>query len=115
MLSINVYIGVTNYIHIAPGRPNVNVTSTTANSISLSWTVPNGSMVISYRVIWISRVCPSDIDEGNTRYTTTFRSTSSTIYGLRYGTNYVITVAATNSAGITSSIPVTARTRERCE
>ena len=83
-----------------------------ATSITLSWTVPNGSMVINYNVIWISKVCPSDIDEGST---TTFSSTSYTIRGLRYGTNYTITINATNSAGITSSSPVTARTRERCK
>ena len=87
-----------------PGQPSVNVTSTT--SISLSWSVPSGSVVDSYEVMWTSEECPDDVDEGSA--TITDGSTSYTIESLREGSSYTITVTATNSAGTTPSDSETA-------
>ena len=36
----------------APGQPSVSVTSITATSISLSWSVPSGSVVTSSEMMW---------------------------------------------------------------
>ena len=83
--------------NIVPGHPNVSVTSTTVDSISLSWSVPSGSVVTSYEVMWqrdTSRECPS---EGST--TITGGSTSYEIMGLAGISNYTISVTATNAAG----------------
>ena len=91
-----------------PGLPNVNVDSTTTTSISLSWSVPNGSEVDSYEVMWTSDECPDDVDEGNA----TITEISYIIGDLREGTSYAITVSATNSAGTSPSDSVTGETEE---
>ena len=75
------------------------MTGTTATSISLSWSVPSGSAVDSYEVMWqrdTSGEC-SDEDEGST--TITDGSTSYDIMGLEEDSSYTITVTATNVAG----------------
>ena len=96
-----------------PGQPSVNVTSTTATTISLSWSVPSGSVVDSYEVMWTSGECPDDVDEGSA--TITDGSTSYTIESLREGSSYTITVTATNSAGTAPSDSETAETEEDSE
>jgi len=86
--------------------------STTAATISLSWSVPSGSVVNSHEVMWerdTSGGCP-DEDEGSG--TITDSSTSYTITRLEEDSIYIITVTATNAAGSAASEPVTGRTRE---
>ena len=87
----------------------VSVGSTTATTISLSWTSA-GSVVDSYEVVWTSEECPDDVDKGSN--TITDGSRSYTIMGLREGSNYTITVNATNAAGSAASEPVTGMTGE---
>ena len=87
--------------------------STTATSISLSWSVPSGSVVDSYEVEWTSEECPDDVDEGSA--TITDGSTSRTIESLREGSSYTITVTAINSAGTGPSDSETAETEEDSE
>ena len=87
------------YSVIVPDQPSVSVTGTTATSISISWSVPSGSVVDSYEVMWqrdTSGEC-SDEDEGNTNVTD--GSTSYDIMGLAGMSSYTITVTATNVAG----------------
>ena len=86
----------------------VSVGSTTATTISLSWTSA-GSVVDSYEVVWTSEECPDDVDEGSN---TTDGSLSYTIMGLREGSSYTITVNATNAGGSAASEPVTGMTGE---
>ena len=81
----------------------MTVSSTTANTISLSWSVPSGSVVHSYEVKW-----EGDGNRGST--TITDGSTSYTITALEAETNYTITVAASNGAGSAVSDPVTGTT-----
>jgi len=86
--------------------PVVTVGSTTATTISLSWTSA-GSVVNSYEVMWerdTSGECP-DEDEGSA--TIIGGSISYTITGLEEDSNYTITVNATSAAGSTVSEPVT--------
>ena len=95
-----------------PDQPSVTVNSTT---ISLSWSVPSGSVVDSYEVVWerdTSGECP-DEDEGSV--TITDGSTSYTITGLEEDSSYTITVTATNVAGSAVSDPVTGMTWEAGE
>ena len=96
-----------------PGQPSVNVDSTTATTISLSWSVPSGSVVDSYEVMWSSEECPDDVDEGSA--TISGGSTSYTIASLREGSSYTITVTTTNSAGTGPSDSETAETEEDSE
>ena len=82
-----------------PGQPSVSVTSTTATTISLSWSVPSGSVVDSYEVMWqrdTSGDC-SDEDEGSMSITD--GSTSYMITGRQEDSSYSITVTAVNAAG----------------
>ena len=98
-----------------PGQPSAIVSSTTATSISLAWSVPSGSVVDSYEVVWerdTSGECP-DEDEGSA--TITDGSTSYTITGLEEDSSYTITVTATNADGSAASDPITGMTGEAGE
>ena len=89
--------------HPVPGQPSVTVISSTAITISLSWSVPSGSVVESYEVKW-------ERNDSNNSTTITDGSTSYNITGLEAEGNYTITVAASNGAGIAVSDPVTGTT-----
>ena len=92
---------------LVPVQLSLTVDTTTATSISLSWTSA-GSEMDSYEVMWTSDECTDDVDEGSA----TITETSYIIEGLREGTGYTITVSATNSAGTSPSDPVTGETQE---
>ena len=100
-----------NIIYVtAPGPPNVTVDSLTASSISLSWSVPSGSVVISFEVSWRAvnsdgGTTEADGDERG-RTSGSITDTSYTIGELESGTLYSITVKATNGAGSTVSQPI---------
>ena len=100
----------THHLHSisVPGQPSVSVGTTTATSISLSWSVPSGSVVTSYEVMWTSDECLNDVHEDSA--TTT--ETSYIIENLRGGTRHTITVSATNSVGTALSDAVTGETEE---
>ena len=86
----------TQYAADPPGQPSVSVVSTTATSITISWSVPRGSVVDSYDVMWerdTSGECP-DEDGGNA--TITGGSTSHTIMEVEEYSSYTITVRANN-------------------
>ena len=90
------------------------MTSTTATSISLSWTSA-GSEVDSYEVMWqrdTSGECP---DEDEDSISLTDGSTSYDIMGLEEDSSYSITVTASNVAGSAVSNTVTAMTLEAGE
>ena len=84
-----------------PGQPSVTVTSITSTSISLSWSVPSGSVVTSYEVMW--RALSNSGESGTSGSIT---STSYTIKELESNTVYSVTVTVTNTAGNTSSQPI---------
>ena len=76
------------------------VSTTTATSISLSWSVPTGSVVTQYLVEWQrdTLVGCTDEEQGNT--TITDGSTVSyDIPELEENSRYIVTVTASNSAG----------------
>ena len=81
----------------------MTVSSTTATTIYLSWSVPSGSVVESYEVTWEREIIrrSTTITDGSTSYT---------IRGLEPEANYTITVAASNGAGSAVSDPVTGTT-----
>ena len=97
---------------VVPAQPLLRVGTTTATSISLSWSSA-GSEVASYEVMWqrdISGECP-DEDEGSISLTD--GSTSYDIMGLEEDSSYSITVTASNAAGSSAvSNTVTAMTLE---
>ena len=74
--------------------------------ISISWSVPDGSVVTSYEVMWTS----DDIMEDEGNVTITNDSTNHIISDLRRDVSYIITVNATNSVGTSSSDIVTVQT-----
>ena len=75
------------------------VSTTTATSISLSWSVPTGSVVTQYLVEWQrdTSVGCTDEDQGNT--TITDGSVSYDIPELEENSRYMMTVTVSNSAG----------------
>ena len=82
-----------------PGVVNVSVSSITASSISLSWSVASGS-VASWEVVW------RETDRGTERSSGSLTGTSYTIDQLESTTIYTVTVRATNVAGTTDSHPI---------
>ena len=97
-----------------PGQATSSVDSTTPTAISLSWSIPSGSVVTEYFVIWqrnTSAGC-ADVDNGGI-ITITGSSTSHTVTGLEPGNQYTMTVTASNDAWNSSvSNAVTAMTEE---
>ena len=89
--------------------------SSRPNSITLSGSVVNGSVVTSYEVMWqrdTSLECPDDEDDGNDMVTGDF--TEYTVNGLEEDSSYIITVTVFNDAGV-SEDTVTAITEEAGE
>ena len=97
-----------------PGRPAVSLVSTTATTISLSWSVPSGSVVTEYLIEWQRDILVGCSDEDQDSSTITNGSTSYTISGLEEHSRYTITVTASNTAGEVSN-KVTAVTEEAGE
>ena len=129
-ISLAIYVAVLlyntvysrNYVHTyppvpVPGHPSVNVTSITSTSISLSWSVPSGSVVDSYEVMWQrdTSVGYSDEDEASGIINTNSISTSYVISGLEEDSLYRTTVTAVNSIANVVSETVTAMTKEAGE
>ena len=88
------------------------MSSVTSKTIFLSWSVPNGSVVEGYEVLWERNVnfsgeCAYE-DNGST--TITDGSTSYNITGLEESSSYIITVTATNMFGSVLSDPVSGMT-----
>ena len=91
----------------APGQPTVRVTSITSTSISLSWSVPSGSVVTSYEVMWRALSSGDEAnDDGGSGTSGSITSTSYTIQELESLTIYNITVTVINAAGIAVSRPI---------
>ena len=99
-----------------PNRTIINVISTTATSISLSWSLTSAGLVVdSYEVMWETDDiggCSGGSDMDST--TITGGSTSYDIMGLEEDSSYTITVTASNSAG-SSEDTVTVMTLEAGE
>ena len=113
-ISLAIYVAVLlyntvysrNYVHTfppvpVPGQLSVNVTSITSTSISLSWSVPSGSVVTSYEVMWQALS-----DGGGSGTSGSITSTSHSIQELESNTVYSVTVTVTNAAGSTVSQPI---------
>ena len=86
--------------------------SSTDTTSDISWSIPSGSVVDSYVLMWqrdTSGECP-DEDIGST--TITDGSLSYTIIGLEEDSSYTITVTASNAAGSAVSDPVTGITEK---
>ena len=77
--------------------------STTATRISVAWSVPPGSVVDGYEVVWGLR------GEENSA-TVSSQESSYTITSLEAGSSYGVSVVATNAAGSTESDSVLAVT-----
>ena len=87
----------------------VDFTGSGATTISLSWSISNGSVVTSYEVVWqrdTTAGCP-DEDEGGV--TVSDASYDYRINELEEDSRYTITVTASNAAG-SSQVTVTVMT-----
>ena len=83
----------------------MSVSSITASSISLSWSVASGS-VATWEVVW------RETDKGTESSSGSLTGTSYTIDQLESTTIYTVTVGASNVAGTTDSQPITFSTGE---
>ena len=83
----------------APGQVIVSVSSITATSISLSWSVASGR-VASLEVVW------RPTDRGTESTSGSLPGNTYTIHHLDSSTIYTVTVRATNVAGTTDSTPI---------
>ena len=102
-------------VSVVPGQPVVVIESTSATSISLSWSLPAGSVVTRYEVRWESESVGECADENRGNTTITDGSTTSyDIVELEEANVYRVSVTAFNAAGGTSE-NFTARTLEAGE
>ena len=83
----------------------MSVDGTTGSTVSLSWQ-SSGSVVDSYEVMWEASTA------GSAPGSTVLSGTSYTITELEEGTDYSITVTATNAAGSAVSDTISASTPE---
>ena len=81
-----------------PGKPVIVSNKTTETTISISWSVPSGSVVEQYEMEWSSHQCPDGQVETVTRNSSNF-----TVSNLWPETNYTISVTAINSVGKSTS------------
>ena len=96
--------------------PVLTADSTTATSISLSWT-SGGSEGVSYEVEWQRDTSVGCSDEDQNSTTITDGSTNYTISGLEEDSRYTITVTASNTLGGKTSnqiAPMTITASEYC-
>ena len=100
-----------------PGQPTLSEMPTaTATTISLSWSVPNGSVVTEYLVQWVRDTAVGCMDEDHQSTTITNGSAVSyEILGLQENSNYTITVTASNSIGDAVSESITGETMAASE
>ena len=89
----------------------MSIIPVSSTAISISWSVPDGSVVTSYEVEWRSNQCPDDYISYNAT-TLSDETTSYELSHLRAGTSYNISVKAINLAGITSGDLVNTTTEE---
>ena len=98
-----------------PGQPTLNEMPTaTATTISLSWSVPSGTVVTEYLVQWVrdTAVGCMDEDQGSTTITDG-SAVSYEISGLQENSMYSMIVTSSNAAGSAPvSNTVTAMTEE---
>ena len=98
-----------------PSKPSdIVIDSISATSISISWKIPNDSVVVNYVLMWerdTSEECP-DMDKNI--ITLSDVSTSYIITGLEEWSSYNITVTASNAAG-SASDSITVMTSEASE
>ena len=81
-----------------PDKPVIVSNKTTETTLSISWSVPSGSVVDQYEVEWSSHQCPDGQVEIVTRNSSDF-----TVSNLWPETNYTISVTAINSVGRSTS------------
>ena len=89
--------------------PVLTIDSTTATSISLSWT-SGGSEGVSYEVQWQRDTSVGCSYEDQDSQTIADGSTNHTISGLEEGSSYIINMTASNSLGNERSHPITVMT-----
>ena len=108
------YISHTLLIHTVPlpePANDVNVTSISANSISLSWSVPSDSAETSSEVVW--QVGSSNSSSSETVMTSgNLSDTNYTIEQLESATIYIITIIVFNAAGSIDSPPIIVSTSQ---
>ena len=112
-LGMSIIFGISLMWIAVPGEPEISGT-VTANTTSLSWSVPNGSVVDEYLIQWERDTTGACSDEDTDSTTISDGSaTSHTIPGLEEDSTYTITVTASNTAGSSNvSNTVTAMTGE---
>ena len=91
--------------------PILAVDSTTATTISLSWTSA-GSIINNYTVVWEKQTTEECPNKDGASFVITDGSTSYTITGLEEYSSYDITVTASNIDGSTISDPMYGMTNE---
>ena len=111
---MNVLLSLLEIVTVPSKPSDIVIGSITATSISISWRMPNDSVVVNYVLMWerdTSEECP-DMDKDS--ITLSDVSTSYLITGLEEWSSYNITVTANNAVG-SASDSITVMTSEASE
>ena len=105
------------YLTVPSAAVLTGTTSVTSTAITITGSVPSGTVVTGFEVMWQrnTSIGCSDVDEGTISETGVF-SNSYQISGLEPGNSYTTTVTVSTAAGTSqASNPVTATTLETGE
>ena len=99
---IRTYIRSFNYNSAVPGVPELRIFSATDDSLSVSWTMPNGSKVDQFEIQWERFVGSTS---ASFRDTLSSKSNNYTVTGLKGYDNatFSVSVTAYNAAGSATS------------
>ena len=97
-----------------PDQLTVSVGLIGGNTISLSWSIPSGSVVTSYEVVWQRDTTVGCLFEDEGSVTVSGASSGYFLNILEQDSRYTITVTASNAAG-SSQVTITEMTNEEGE
>ena len=93
-------------LHSVPGAPELTLSSTTGDSLTMSWTVPSGTVVEKYELLWSIEGSQSPVEVRNT-VSGSIHSYTVPVLGYFENVTVTITVTAVNAVGSSSSLPLT--------
>ena len=94
------------FLHSAPGAPELTLESASGDSLTISWSVPSGTVVEMYELMWSIEGAQQPIVIRDTVSSSTHRYTVPRLDVYENAT-IAITVTSVNAVGSNSSLPLT--------
>ena len=92
-------------LHLAPGAPELILRFASGDSVTVSWSVPSGTVVELYELMWVIEGPPQPVEIRNIVSSSTHRY-SVPVLGLFENVTVTITVTSVTAVGSNSSLPL---------